>query len=159
MKQKKFIVTILVFCICVLAFPTTAFCGNRTSQIRYFEDGTYSVTILETYSPLISTYDTTTRTGRATTVLYSESGDSLFSVTVTGLFTYTGVASYCRESSVSTEFYSSYWEYVSSNAYKSANKAAADATGRCYFMGVPMGTSTIGVTLECDKDGNLTAYY
>lgn len=158
MKHKNLIVTILVFCICVLAFPTTAFCGNRTSQIRYYEDGTYSVTILETYSPLISTYDTTTRTGRAKTTLYSEAGDSLFAVIVNGLFTYTGVASYCRESSVSTEFYSDDWKYVSSNAYKSANKAAADATGRCYFVGVPMGNATINVTLECDKDGNLTAY-
>ena len=157
MKLKNFIVSILIFCICVLAFPTSAFCGNRTSQIRYYEDGTYSVTVVETYSPLISTY-TTTRTGRAKTILYSEAGDSLFAVIVTGLFTYTGVASYCRESSVSTEFYSDDWKYVSSNASRAANKAQADATGRCYLGILPLGDTTIYVTLECDKDGNLTSY-
>lgn len=157
MKPRKLIVTILVFCICMLAFPTSAFCGNRTTQIHYYEDGTYSITVLETYSPLISTY-TTTRTGRAKTTLYSESGESLFAVIVHGLFTYTGVASYCRESSVDTEFYSEYWSYVSSNAYRSANKAAADATGHCSVIGLPMGDATITVTLECDKDGNLTVY-
>lgn len=158
MKTKKYIVLVLVFCICILAFPTTAFCSTRTTQTIYYEDGSYSILELETFESPYSLYETTTKTGHATNTLYSKSGDRLFAVAVIGLFTYTGVASYCRESNVRTEVYSSDWKIMSSSATKYANVAEATATGRVYFLGVPSGDTTISAHVECDKDGNLSVY-
>ena len=158
MKKKYLFVPIRVVSLCMLAFPTTAFCSTKTTQVTYYEDGSYSILELETYESPYSFYETTTRTGHATNTLYSKSGDALFAVTVTGLFTYTGVASYCRESSENTYFFSSDWKYVSSSATKYANVAEATATGRVYFLGVPSTTTTRPVHVECDKDGNLTSY-
>lgn len=79
----------------------------------------------------------------------------LWSVTVTGTFTYDGYHSTCTKAEVSTTCPSSYWRITSSSSSKSGASATARATGTRYNNGVAIESHTEAVTLVCGSDGTL----
>lgn len=99
----------------------------------------------------------TTRSGSKTTAYYSKSGSKLWSVTVTGTFTYgDGSRATCTKSTVSTNVYSSSWKITHSSASKSGNNASATATGTLYRNSAPIDSITKTVTLTCNVNGVLS---
>lgn len=141
-------------------FTTTTYASEYTvhDSIEYLEDGSYfSTTIIATKNPGAATLFSTTRSGNKTTTYYSSSGSKLWSVTVTGTFTYgTGSRATCTKSTVSTNTYSSSWKVTNSSASKSGNSASATATGTQYRNTTPIGSITKTVTLTCSVNGTLS---
>ena len=130
-------------------------CGTHDS-IEYLEDGSYFITTVIDNSEIAVPFSTT-RSGSKTTAYYSKSGSKLWSVTVTGTFTYEdGSRATCTKSTVSTNVYSSSWKITHSSASKSGNNASATATGTLYRNSAPIDSITKTVTLTCNVNGVLS---
>lgn len=99
---------------------------------------------------------TNTKTAKKTSNFKNAGGTTLWSVTVTGTFTYNGSTSSCTKSEVSTKIYQSSWKISSSSSSKSGNKATAKATAKCYLDGTVISTNSKTVTLTCDKNRKLS---
>ena len=94
----------------------------------------------------------TSKSGSKTKTYYSASNTAIFSVTVTGGFSYTYGVSASATSSVATVYiFDSSATFVSKNAYTSG--ATAYATGTVKYRG---NSATLTVSLTCDKYGNLS---
>ncbi len=163
MKKKffKILSLILIFTFTLSVPFSTAKASDTDSTeapdsvtYEYFDDGSYIMTTITILPSTARTtnYVTATKTG----AYLNADNELLWSVTVTGSFKYTGTTSTCTDASVSTTFKSSAWKLVSSSASKSGNTATATADGKYYFVGLPVATRSITVTLTCDKNGNLT---
>ena len=80
----------------------------------------------------------------------------MFSVTVTGTFTYTGSSSTCTKSIASATSKNANWKISSKSASKSGNKATAKATAKRYVDGTAVETQNCTVTLTCSLNGSLS---
>ena len=121
------------------------------TEIEYFEDGSYLVT---TITEDTMTRASGTKTGTKTANYYSN-GKVMWSVAVTGTFTYTSTSAKCTKSSVSTTCPGSTWKISSKSASKSNNIATAKATAKQYQSGVCIFTKTVTVSLGCGANGVL----
>lgn len=99
---------------------------------------------------------TQTKTAKKTTSYKNTSGKTLWSVTVTGTFTYNGSTSICTKSNVSTSIVDTKWKIASSSSSKSGNKASATATAKYYSNGAVIATQIKTVTLTCSPTGVLS---
>lgn len=75
----------------------------------------------------------------------------MWSISVTGTFSYNGSSCTCTKATVSTTKPSSMWSLSNKKASKSGNKAIASVTGHA-----PGVTVTRTVTLTCSPSGNLS---
>ena len=75
----------------------------------------------------------------------------MWSVSVTGTFTYNGSSCTCTKATVSTTKPSAMWSLSNKKASKSSNKAIASVTGHS-----PGVTVTRTVTLTCSPSGKLS---
>ena len=80
----------------------------------------------------------------------------MFSVTVTGTFTYTGSSSTCTKPVASATSKNANWKISSKSASKSGNKATAKATAKRYVDGTAVETQNCTVTLTCSSNGSLS---
>lgn len=80
----------------------------------------------------------------------------MFSVTVTGTFTYTGSSSTCTKSVASAISKNANWKISSKSASKSGNKATAKATAKRYVDGTAVETQNCTVILTCSSNGSLS---
>lgn len=154
MFMKRITVVVLCFIlICNLAGITTASAAQLDDQIivsqvvEYINESDY---IIETiYEPNIQPYSNTkTGTKQAT---YYYSGTAIFSVSVTGTFTYDGTSAQATSATKTIVGHVSDATYISSSAYTSG--ASAIATGSVSYKGFTLQKT---VTLTCDKNGNLS---
>ena len=103
--------------------------------------------------PVLKT--TNTKVGKKTANVKNGS-KILWSVTVTGTFTYTGKTSLCTKSEVSTSCPASTWKISSTSSSKSGSTAYASATAKHYSNGLVIQTYTQKVNLSCDPSGKLS---
>jgi len=96
-----------------------------------------------------------TISGTKTTEYKNISGVTLWSVSVTGIFTFNGSTSSCISCSHSTAFYNSEWSLKNAIHSMSGNTASATATATHTVLGIPI-DHTKTVTLQCDRNGNLS---
>lgn len=138
---------------------TTTVCASDCvayNSMEYLEDGSYFTTTVTNNSEKATLFSNV-RSGNKTTTYYSRSGNKLWSVTVTGTFTYgTGSRATCIKSTVSTNVYSSSWRITNSSASKNGNNASATSTGTLYRNSTPIDSITKTVTLTCSVNGNLS---
>lgn len=160
--MRKIFAFLLTF---IMALSTTcvAFAGEMPApsntypaKYEYFDDGSYMVTTI-TESSSILTRASGSKTASKTSTYHSGSGSALWSVTVTGSFSYTGSSAKCTSSSVSANSYSSLWKINSKSASKSG--ATAKATAKAYQYNsngkyITSVTKTVGLT--CSINGNLS---
>ena len=147
-----------------LAFwqPTTASAAvptdtTITTIVEIFEDGSYIETVIEKKTSSFSARSTTsTLTGKRTLTYRNSEGSALWSVTVTGTFTYNGSSATCTKSTVSATSYNSNWRISSSSASKSGATAKATASAKRYMDGTYIRTMTQSVSLTCRKNGTLS---
>lgn len=155
MKSKKFVIGLLLYAVMVLQFPvmTKADSMGEKISVEYFEDGTYVETYIE---QLLVAARTKTKTGKKTKVGKSANGEKLWSVTVTGTFSYGNGTSKCTNAQVSTETYDSQWKKYSSSASKSGSTAKADAVFKKYSNAIMKDTVSASVSLKCNSTGQLS---
>lgn len=96
-----------------------------------------------------------TKTGTKTTT-YKSNGKSLWYVSVTGTFTYTGSSSKCTASSVKAGSYDQYWKISNKKSSYTANCAIGSATGKLYYGPSPVTTINKEVVLKCNINGTLS---
>lgn len=97
-----------------------------------------------------------TKTAKKTGTYKNANGQVLWSVTVTGTFTYNGSTSSCTKSTVSTSVVDNAWKIASSSSSKTGNKASAVATAKYYVGGTVVSTQTKTITLTCSQTGVLS---
>lgn len=96
-----------------------------------------------------------TVSGTKTTTYRSSSGEALWSISVTGMFSFVGTSVTCRSSKLNITIYDSAWKTYSTNTSKSGNCAKATATIKEYFLGFETDSITKSISLYCSIDGNL----
>lgn len=98
---------------------------------------------------------TSTKTAKKTGY-YANGSTVLWSVTVTGTFTYNGSTSKCTSSSVSASSNDSRWRIISKSSSKSGSTAKATATAKYYLNNLVIDAKTKTVTLTCSASGKLS---
>lgn len=98
---------------------------------------------------------TSTKTAKKTGY-FANGSTILWSVTVTGTFTYNGTTSKCTNSSVSASSNDSRWKIVSKSSSKSGSTAKATATAKYYLNNLVIETKTQSVSLTCSPSGKLS---
>lgn len=147
MKRLLTIILVLVCC-CTCSINVQAQ-ENTTTQITYFDDGSYSYTEI---TELNNAGRSNVKKGKKDISYYNNSGKLQWTVTVTGTFNYTGKTSKCTSASVSVSNIASNWKLVSKNASYSKNAATGTATMK-YKNGK---TTTRTVKLSCSAKGVLS---
>ena len=141
MNKKRFVTIILAL---IMAF------GMCTSPIYASDlDNTHIVKREIIYYPDGSSLETVVYQSDLSTI-------DLWSVTVTGTFTYTGRSSLCTSSSVSATSYTSDWKIIDKSSSYSRNQATGNGTASFYVGSTLITTTTLTVILTCDVDGNLS---
>lgn len=139
-----FVCVLLVFSCCAVI----ASAQETSTSIEYFEDGSYVVTTLVQNNP----NGRTGISGSKSSVYYTSSGSSVFSVTLTGYFSYTyGTSSKATGEDVTVAVYDSSASYVTKSSYHSG--ATAYGSGTVSYRGYQ---KTLSVQITCDKYGNLS---
>lgn len=154
--MKRFIV--LVICVLLvsslLCLPAAAAELNEqngqiliSETVEYVGDNAYYVERI--YIPSIQTYSNA-KTGTKT-AQYITGGTTIYTISVTGNFTYDGTSSNATSASYSIATYVEDATIKSGNAYISG--ASAIATGSVTYHGATLQKT---VTLTCDKNGKLS---
>lgn len=95
-------------------------------------------------------------TGHITEKYYSSNNELLWSVKLTGSFTYNGVVSNCTNAYTTINFYQSGWSVISENTTHNANVAATTVELGKNVLGIVYPMRTVNLSITCDKDGNLS---
>ncbi len=145
-----------LFVICISFFNVFGFTVSASTesveQIKYFEDGSYMITYVETSSMRASSEKTASKLSK----YYNSNDKLLWSVTLTGTFSYTGTSAICTASSVSSQIYDSSWKVTEAVASKSGNKATGSFVVKKYVLLVPIQSNDVNLTLTCSATGNIT---
>ena len=135
------------------SFRSFAYENVSTTEIEYLDDGTYfEITIEEV--PSIARASTIT--GKKTAKQKSANGTVLWSVTVTGTFSYNGKTAKCTKATDSVTSPGPYWSSASSSASKSGATAKATATAKKTVNGRVTQKVTKTIKLTCSPSGKLS---
>lgn len=140
----------IILLVCMLAIPASATGIDQqiiSQNVIYISDDYYYIETITI--PAVQPYGST-KTGTKTSVCVS-SGTSIFTLTVTGTFTYDG------SSSTATKATGSISTHVAS-ATVNDRYAYTSGSSACAFASVSYNGATLQktVTLTCDKNGNLS---
>ncbi len=158
--MKKFsIVLTIISLILIFSIPTNALVINNTdtkTTIEKLENGDYIETIIESVDkPGILPMGNNTITKTKTKNYRNNSGTVLWSVSVTGTFSYNGTTSTCTSCSKKTTSPGSNWSIKSSSVSKSGNSATAKATAT-YKTATVTKDYSMSVTIKCSADGKIS---
>lgn len=154
MKRLASILLLLVSLTVIVNLPTSTVVAKDylpEIEIELLENGYYYETIIEEVDTpqVISTKATEqTITRKKTTQLKNNSGDVLWSVSITATFTYDGATSKCISCTPSAESKNSAWTIKSVTSSKNGNSATATAVAKY--------TDPFGRTYESSKSVTLT---
>lgn len=152
--MKKIISVMCIVCTILLFPKNVQAIGNEVNTTcTYLGNGIYLETIIEED---ISLFSTETKNGSKTNNYKDSKGNILYSIKVSGSFSYTGSSSTCTSSSVTTSVIDSAWKITSKSASKSGNKAIGYATAKRYMFGFVVETRNETATLTCSATGVLS---
>ncbi|MBE6734986.1 MAG: hypothetical protein E7563_06580 [Ruminococcaceae bacterium] len=154
MKRLFTISLIITLILCsVFCIPANAAEVAKTeTTIEYLENGDYietTITYFETNTRAA------TKSGSKTSNYKNSDGETMWSVTVNGTFTYNGTTSSCTSVSRSASASGSGWSIKSSSCTKSGNCASATATAS-YKKGLISYDKSATVNLYCSPYGILS---
>ncbi len=153
---------VLTFIIAALLFqciqPVFAAENSQITDIEYFDDGSYSITVIEDVeTPGINLLsDTKTETKTKTSYHKNAAGQTMWYVRVTGTFTYNGTTSKCTSATPSAKSQNENWTVSDISGGKSENKAYASATGKHYINNKLSSSTRKTVTLTCSPTGQFS---
>lgn len=157
MKKRLLILflclTLAVSYLGITVYAATPETTNSKTEVTYFEDGSYLVTVITEDSGASMARITNAKSGSKRTALYSSTNDLLCSLTVYGTFTYDGSSALATNSTYSYTVDSSLWSFDSGSSSKSGPKVTATATFN--FLSFVQ-SRTISVSLTCSPTGTLS---
>ena len=143
----------IILCICfgILISNTTimASTSQTNTVVETFSDGSYIESSISFPSTSKALSSSSTKTASKTSTYKNNSGKTLWSVTVTGSFTYNG-------STVSTTCPDRNWKIIKSFANKTDSTASATVSTAQYLNGIHMRTINRTIKLTCSKTGKLS---
>ncbi len=139
----------------------TIHASDSNTQIEYFEDGSYCITVIEdgnteNLSDISVASASKTVSKSKKTSYYSSANVEMWYVKVTGSFTYGNGSAVCNSSSVTAASKNGDWKVSNKSSSKSGNTATASATGKRYINGTLTHTVTKSVTLTCSATGKFS---
>ncbi len=153
MKRLISLLICIILISSTLILPSAALELSETEQVMISQtvenlgNGCYYIETI--YIPSIQSYSSA-KTGTKT-AQYIASGTTIYTISVTGTFTYDGTTSDATSATCKIATYVDGATILSRNAYTSG--ASAIATGSVSYIGVTLQKT---VTLTCDKNGNLS---
>lgn len=150
--MKRFISVILIVALLISCFSFTVSAKENTPEpkvtFEYFEDGSYEVTVLEESNSLARTG----KSGKKTKTYYTASDEPVYSVTLTGTFSYNyGTSATATGASTTVTLHKSAATYVTKTA--TYRNATAYGSGTVSYLGI---TRVSSVNITCDIYGNLS---
>lgn len=123
-------------------------------NVTYLPDGSYYVTTIgELPSPSISPLSTSKqKSGFKNYAQFNASGEKLFTLTVTGVFTYDGKTAKATSAEYSQEIYAAGWTFSDGSASCSGNTATAYGTFKLLWL---FNAQNVSVSLSCSPAGEL----
>ena len=134
-----------------LSLPVSAL--EQKKEIIQLDNGYYLETIIE---EIPTARASNQKTAKKTGNFKNSQGTIVFTVTVTGTFTYNGSSSTCTKSVAEASSKNANWKISSKSASKSGNKATAKATAKRYVNLIAVETQSCSVTLTCGSNGSLS---
>lgn len=150
--MKKVLSILFAALFLLVLIPSAPVKAETTTDVVYFEDGSYVVTVLQEYS----TRSSNQKTASKSSTLYDPNGGSVATLTVRGTFRYDGTTATCTASTYTHQIHNSSWSLSSGSASKSGNTATAKGTFARKVLGITTDSKTLTVSLSCDKNGNLS---
>ena len=150
--MKRFCISVLCLLILGIFFTfgvsANTVVSDTKSTIEYLDDGSYIITEWETAPTATRSVSSKTKTS----TYYSSSGSAIFSVSLTGNFTYTsGVSAKATSQSASVTVYSDSASYVTKSSSRSG--ASVYGSGTVYYAGR---NRTLSLQMTCDVYGNIS---
>lgn len=156
--KKILYVILIVYCFCInieeiytisCSVFERANASTAISRTEYLEDESYFITVMEEISPGRSFFSNTVTKSKTSTYFNSDKV-ALWSVTVTGTFTYKNGTSKCIRSSVSaTSYNKNIWRISKTSSTYSGNSAIATVTAGQYQSNQLLRIVRKKVTLTC----------
>ena len=150
----------IILCICfgILISNTTIMASTSQTNtiVETFSDVSYIESSISFPSTSKALSSSSTKTASKTSTYKNNSGKTLWSVTVTGSFTYNGSTSKCIRSTVSTTCPDRNWKIIKSFANKTDSTASATVSTAQYLNGIHMRTINRTIKLTCSKTGKLS---
>ncbi len=159
--MKKVILLLTVISI-LFAFSNNALAAKEiqsktdNTEIIYLEDGSYIETVITVEENDFSVFATNTTTSTKKITYTNSDGETSWTATLKGTFTYTGSNSTCTSSSITYSITNTKWKIPTATASKSSNKAIGNVTAKYYFLGIPTKTVEETITLTCSATGVLS---
>lgn len=159
--RKKIICCLLLLTMILSTVPVAeadaSVRNTVTTDIEYFDDGTYFKTTVAVSAPEIQTMDLTqyqkvTKVG----TFYNSDDEPLWEVCVIGYFKYiSGNYSTCYDVDGYAKTYTKLWKVSDFKCSKSENTATASAKGTQYASFIPIGSKVQTVSVSLDKYGRV----
>lgn len=151
--MKKIIISIFTVLSLFMILQVKALESNTTANVvEIFEDGSYIEVTIEKNNATRSS----TVTGNKTYSYKDETGKLLWSVKITGTFTYDGSNAKCTNSSIRTSCPAFAWKLSNISSSKSNATAYGYVTAKRYnAVGVCLQTINKTVNLTCSPSGKL----
>jgi len=153
--MKRCLLYIIVVVLIITLLPIHAFAATRTqnsSEIIYFDDGSYITIELS----MQETRASGTKTGTKTYIYRTSNGTEEWRAVLTGQFQYTGTSATCTMSTCNVNIINDNWNIVSRNASINGSSALADLTMGYKVLGITTKKHTVNMSLTCDANGNLS---
>ena len=147
--MRKRIAVFLVLLLFVSSTPVVAYDAEKETQQINEDFYVESFITIENLSRASGTVNGTK------TKNYKSGNTIVFSVSVTGTFSYDGSHATCTNATANASSKNTNWKIVSKNASKSGNTALATVTVNKCVNNVPVNTIKESVALSCDANGNL----
>ena len=146
----------LLFSISMVLLPITSYAQSNSDNIvsvQYFEDGSQLVTEISTQSSFAKS---SSKTGNKTFTYKNSNGNSEWSITIKGTFTYTGSSALCTDSSISYNIYDSSWKCTKTTATKSGRTAKGSFIMKKYAGIIVSKTIEKEMSISCSNNGTLS---
>lgn len=149
------ILCLLVCCVIMFSIITPASARESSSLISTrridYINGDYVIEVVTEDNDSCQSRTTNTKTGTKTSTYYNASDEAIYSVKVTGTFTYDGSTVKATGAAATVSIYSTAASYVSKSSNYSSNFATA--TGKVTYNGITVSKT---VTLYCSVNGTLS---
>lgn len=150
--MKKFIcilsMVLLVSCMMVPVYGVDVYNSNSYISKEYLEDGSYYIIEVMQH---VSIARSNTISGSKRATYYGANNVAIFSIDVTGYFTYDGISAKADSASTKVYIYDAYASLISKGEYTSGGSAV----GYAYIKYGPDSLYK-SVILTCSKDGKLS---
>lgn len=149
-----FVLTISLMIVIAPSASATSETPQCNSYIEYYEDGSYTITIVRQYPSTRASNETITK--EKIVSLYNSSDELQWDYTLIGTFNLDyGVSVVCTGSTFSYEIYDDSWSLTAHNNGYYDNMATGTATFKKKFLFITISTYDIDAEVGCDIYGNV----